>query len=77
VKSPKMSGPSQAELDAQTAQVALLKKQTEQLDQQEAQRKADAQASADALTSGRSGMRSLLSSGWSGFTRGGDLGAKS
>lgn len=76
MKSPKMKGPSQEELDAQAQQAALLKKQNDLLDQQEAQRKADQEAAMSALSSNRVGMRSLLSAGWSGFTRGGDLGAR-
>ena len=76
MKSPKMPGPSQAELDAQAQQATLLKKQNEQLDQQQAQQKADADASAAAIAGNRVGMRSLLSAGWTGFTRGGDLGAR-
>ena len=76
MKSPKAPTPSQAELDGQAQNAAMLKKQNDLLDQQEAQRKADAEESMKALSGNRVGMRSLLSSGWSGFTRGGDLGSR-
>ncbi len=76
MKSPKAPTPSQAELDGQAQQAAMLKKQNDLLDQQEAQRRADTEENLKALSGNRVGMRSLLTGGWSGFTRGGDLGGR-
>lgn len=76
MKTPKMKGPSQEELEATRLQNEQLQKRNAQLDAEEAQRRADTERQMRALANNRVGIRSLLSGDWSGFQRGGDLGAR-
>jgi hypothetical protein len=77
VKSPKMQGPSQAELDAQAATTEATLKRNAQLDDEEAQRKKKMEEDTAAIANNRVGVRSLLSNDWGGFSRGGDLQGRS
>lgn len=76
MKTPKMKGPSAADLEGQELSNSLLAKQNAALDRQELERKAETERATQALAGNRVGLRSLLSNGWQGFARGGDLGAK-
>ena len=76
MKSAKMAGPSQEELDAQAAQTAELQKRNAALDAEDAARKAETERQTQQIQQNRVGMRSLLTNDWQGFSRSGDLGAK-
>lgn len=76
MKSPKMPGPSAAEIQAQQDQAELIAKQKSQLDAEEKARKAEQERSVAAIAGNRVGVRSLLSNDWGGFARSGDLGAR-
>ncbi len=73
MKSPKMQGPSQEELDLQASQRAEMDKRNRQLAADEAKSRADKEADQRAAAAGKVGIRSLMSGDWAGFRRGGDL----
>jgi hypothetical protein len=76
MSSPDTPSPSPEELQLQELQLAEAKKRQSQLDVEEARQKRDKQSMLASMAAGRSGVRSLLSGDWSGYTRGADLGPR-
>lgn len=73
--SPSMPGPSEAEQNLKSQQALLLQKQNEQADADKAELAKKKQDRIEALSSNRVGLSSLLSDGFKGYSRTGDLGA--
>lgn len=63
------------DLELQRMQKELIAKQLDQVNKEEAKVKTDLAARADARLRGTVGRRSLMTNGYEGFKRGGDLGA--
>jgi hypothetical protein len=71
MRTPKMPGPTQQEVEVNQTQALEMQRRREQLDAEEKERKRKATEREEALASNRVGLRSLLSGGWAGFQRDG------
>lgn len=71
MRTPKMPGPTQQEVQVSETQATETKRRQEQLDAEERERKRKATEREEAIASNRVGLRSLLSGSWGGFQRDG------